>query len=135
MSWSLYDGKPVPKVIGSAWPGDRAKLAGGLCSQYGTMVGTLEYAGGTGGDSSSWRRYARDIYSLGVLLYELLTDGAPLARRVKRHAPNFSALSRRKSRPNRARVWATRGSLPSISAQRNMEPAKLTKLVRELDGS
>ena len=57
---TLYDGKPVPKVIdfGVAKATEQRLTERTLFTQFGTMVGTLEYMSpGAGGDDRPGRRY------------------------------------------------------------------------------
>ena len=86
----MIDGKPVPKVIDFGV----AKATAGkltdesMSTQFGAVVGTLEYmspeqAGFSGEDIDT----RADIYSLGVILYELLTGLRPIdAKRLKKAA-------------------------------------------------
>src|SRR6185436_18275329 len=89
---TLIDGKPIPKVIDF---GVAKAMAGklteeSLATQFGAVVGTLEYmapeqAGYSGADIDT----RADIYSLGVILYELLTGLRPLdSKRVRQAAHN-----------------------------------------------
>ena len=81
---TLYDGKPVPKVIdfGVAKATEQKLTERTLFTQYGTMVGTLEYMSPEQAEMSGLDVDTRsDIYSLGVLLYELLTGSTPLTHK------------------------------------------------------
>ena len=137
---TLYDGKPVPKVIdfGVAKATEQRLTERTLFTQYGTMVGTLEYMSPEQAEMSALGVDTRsDIFSLGVLLYELLTGGTPLSHKRVREAAYGEVLRMiREEEPPRpsTRLSDSGEALASISAQRHMEPAKLAKLMRgELD--
>jgi WD40 repeat protein/serine/threonine protein kinase len=137
---TLYDGKPVPKVIdfGVAKATDQTLTERTLFTQYGTMVGTFEYMSPEQAEMSALGVDTRsDIYSLGVLLYELLTGSTPLThKRVKEAAyAEILRLIKEEEPPRPSTRLSDSGeALASISAQRKTEPAKLSKLIRgELD--
>jgi eukaryotic-like serine/threonine-protein kinase len=137
---TLYDGQPVPKVIdfGVAKATEQKLTEATLFTQYGTLVGTLEYMSPEQAEMSALGVDTRsDIYSLGVLLYELLTGSTPLTHKRMKEAAHAEILRMIKEeeppRPS-TRLSDSGETLASISVNRHMEPAKLTRLVRgELD--
>ncbi|MCH7701315.1 MAG: serine/threonine protein kinase, partial [Planctomycetes bacterium] len=84
---TLHDGKPVPKVIdfGIAKATNARLTERTLFTEYGQMIGTPAYMSPEQAEMSGLDIDTRsDIYSLGVLLYELLTGLTPFdARRLK----------------------------------------------------
>jgi WD40 repeat protein/serine/threonine protein kinase len=137
---TLYDGRPVPKVIdfGIAKATEQKLTDRTLFTHYGAMIGTLEYVSPEQAEMSALGVDTRsDVYSLGVLLYELLTGTTPLSHKRVREAPYGEVLRMIKEeeppRPS-TRLSESGEALASISAQRRTEPTRLTKLVRgELD--
>ena len=136
---TIIDGKPVPKVIDFGV----AKATAGkltdesMSTQFGAVVGTLEYmspeqAGFSGVDIDT----RADIYSLGVILYELLTGLRPIdAKRLKKAALTEMIRIIREEEPSKPSTrLSTDDSLPSLAALRQTEPRKLMALLRgELD--
>src|SRR5689334_18497263 len=137
---TLYDGKPVPKVIdfGVAKATEQKLTERTLFTQYGTLIGTFEYMSPEQAEMSALGADTRsDIFSLGVLLFELLTGSTPLSRkRLKAAAyPEILRMIKEEEPPKPSTRLSDSGeTLASISANRQTEPAKLTRLVRgELD--
>jgi eukaryotic-like serine/threonine-protein kinase len=136
---TLYDGKPVPKVIdfGVAKAIEQHLTEKTLFTQYGTIIGTFEYMSPEQAEMSALGVDTRsDIYSLGVLLYELLTGGTPLEKRRLRDAsyPEIVRMIREEEPPLPSTRLSRSQLLPAVAVARKMEPAKLAKLFRgELD--
>ena len=109
-----------------------------MFTEFGQVIGTLEYMSPEQAERGSLDIDTRsDIYSLGVLLYELLTGTTPLERAKLRQAAHSEVLRRiRDEEPPKpsTRLSDSKEMLSTISAQRKMDPVRLTRFVRgELD--
>jgi tetratricopeptide (TPR) repeat protein len=135
----LYDGVAVPKVIdfGLAKAMHQPLTEHTLHTAHGVMMGTPLYMSPEQAEFNNFDVDTRtDIYALGVILYELLTGKTPLEKqRFQKAAWHEMLRVIKEEEPQRpsARLSGS-GSLPSVAAQRQLEPVKLTRLVRgELD--
>jgi serine/threonine protein kinase len=134
-----YDGTPVVKVIdfGVAKATGQRLTERTLFTEFGAVVGTLEYMSPEQAELNNNDIDTRsDIYSLGVLLYELLTGTTPLNRKSLKQAALVEMLRkiREEEPPKPSTRLSSTEELPNIAANRGLEPKKLSGLVRgELD--
>jgi serine/threonine protein kinase len=132
---TLKDDKPVPKVIdfGVAKAVHQRLTERTMFTEIGALIGTPEYMSPEQAGVNPFDIDTRsDIYSLGVLLYELLTGVTPLDRKRLRQAA-FDEVLRliREVEPAKpsTRITAIE-ELPSVAAQRQVEPRKLRHVLQ-----
>jgi WD40 repeat protein/serine/threonine protein kinase len=137
---TAYDDRPVPKVIdfGVAKAVEQRLTEKTLFTQFGALVGTFEYMSPEQAEMNALGVDTRsDIYSLGVLLYELLTGTTPLERQRLREAAlgEIVRLIKEEEPPPPSVRLSTSGAALATAAQcRGTEPARLARLVKgELD--
>ncbi len=131
----LYDGKPVPKVIdfGLAKAMYQPLTERTLYTSHGLMVGTPLYMSPEQAELNNLDIDTRsDVCALGVILYEMLTGTTPLDRqRLKDAAWQEVVCLIKEDEPSKPSTKLSDSvSLPSIAAQRSLEPAQLRRAVR-----
>jgi serine/threonine protein kinase/tetratricopeptide (TPR) repeat protein len=132
---ALYDDRPVPKVIdfGIA-KATGTKLADQtIFTEFGAVIGTLEYMSPEQAQLNQLDVDTRsDVYSLGVLLYELLTGTTPIDRKALGRAAVLEVLRqvREAETPRPSQRLSTAAGLATIAAARGLDPGKLSGLVR-----
>ena len=134
---TLHDGVPVPKVIdfGIAKATEVRLTDKTLFTAYEQIIGTPAYMSPEQAEMSGLDIDTRsDIYSLGVLLYELLTGRTPFdARKLLQHGLDEMRRTLREKEPQRPSTMVTtlQGTeLVTTAEHRHAEPPKLISLLR-----
>jgi len=136
---STQDGRPHIKVIdfGIAKATASKLTEKTLFTEHKALIGTPEYMSPEQAEGNLDIDTRTDVYSLGVLLYELLTGTTPFSGKELRSAAyaELQRIIREVEPPNPStRLSQNTNTIASIAAHRHTEPKRLGTIVRgELD--
>ncbi len=133
---TLHDGEPVPKVIdfGIAKAVNQQLTEKTVFTRYAQMIGTPEYMSPEQAEMSGLDVDTRtDIFSLGVLLYELLTGATPFDPEYLL-SKGYAEMQRiiREEEPTRpsTKISTMGEALMDVAKHRRTSPDLLQKLIR-----
>ena len=130
------DGKPVPKIIdfGIARATEQRDVERTMFTQFGHVMGTPAYMSPEQTDPINTDIDTRtDIYSLGVVLYELLVGLTPFDTKSL-HSAGYEAMMKfvreqELPRPS-VRLKQSGAQTAEIAARHGTDPSRLTRLLR-----
>ncbi len=110
-----------------------------MLTEFGQVVGTIQYMSPEQAELNQLDIDTRtDVYSLGVMLYELLTGSTPIEVETLRKQALLQVLAAIRDeeppRPSDRLSSATNAAVSGISAQRRIDPTRLKQVLKgELD--
>jgi eukaryotic-like serine/threonine-protein kinase len=130
---SEVDGKPIPRIIdfGLAKATSQRLTDGSIYTRVGAVLGTLEYMSPEQADSGGEDIDTRtDVYSLGVVLYQLLAGALPLDLKKLAYEEVLHRI-REQDVPRPSSRILSKGEDSAITAQnRGTDPPSLTRQLR-----
>lgn len=133
---TVVDGTPIPKVIdfGVAKAINQRLTERTLFTEYGQLIGTPEYMSPEQAQFNQQDIDTRsDVYSLGVLLFELATGTTPLRRETLENTPFDEILRRIREEPvprPSTRIGQLGAQAQLVAVQRAMKASRLLGAVR-----
>ena len=130
----VIDGRPVPKIIdfGISKAVGSGQEEDSSLTQTGVLVGTPEYMSPEQAEGSLDIDTRSDVYSLGLLLYELLVGSLPFERSEwRRAALDLQQGMWKMPFPRPSQKLQTRGARATrVARERSTDPAALRRRVR-----
>ena len=138
---TLHDGEPVPKIIdfGVSKALNQQLTEKTLFTKFGQIIGTPQYMSPEQAELSGLDVDTRsDVYSLGVLLYELLTGRPPFDADTLREA-GFDEMRRiireqDPQKPSECMKTLDHNTASTVAESRSIQPRSLSRFLQgELD--
>ncbi|MFM7116637.1 MAG: serine/threonine protein kinase, partial [Planctomycetota bacterium] len=136
---TLYDGRPTPKVIdfglAKALQQHTRLSDKTMFTEFGQMVGTLQYMSPEQAEMNALDVDTRsDVYSIGAMLYEVLTGSTPLEREAIAQFSMGKVLELIREvdppRPSHRLSSVSEEKARGLSQQRKIEPNRLKRTLR-----
>jgi serine/threonine protein kinase len=130
---SEVDGKPMPRIIdfGLAKATSQRLTDASIYTRVGAVLGTLDYMSPEQADSGGEDIDTRaDVYSLGVVLYQLLVGALPLDLKKLAHDEMLRRLREQDVPRPSSRILIKSGDSAVTARNRGTDPPSLIRLLR-----